>query len=232
MCLPPLRQMLHMCVCDCLGSQLPCPSGRFGNTTGQTSPLCSGICSDGYECEGGSTSPTAAQCQAGYVCASGLKSPCPAYVDSGSDSAGDSASGSCSGSQPPSELRLGRRTCAHAHSQPHIPLSIAVFHTHPHTQNTKHTSNTHTHSLTLGRMLGAWRLWWLCLCGPSSGYYSASGSTQCSACVAGRYFGGTAGASAAVCAPCPIVANAVVQESSASGAGEWYGEPAPISLSW
>lgn len=49
-----------------------CPPGRFGNASGLTSPLCSGICAEGCFCPAGSTS----ECQ--YLCESIPDKYCPA----------------------------------------------------------------------------------------------------------------------------------------------------------
>ena len=50
-----------------------------------TSPTCSGACFDGFECTGGSVSPSAVPCSSGYYCLSGVKVACPAgsYSTSG-----------------------------------------------------------------------------------------------------------------------------------------------------
>ena len=45
---------------------VPCPAGRFGNTTGLDSERCSGICEAGYFCAPGSTSATQAPCGADF----------------------------------------------------------------------------------------------------------------------------------------------------------------------
>ncbi len=59
----------------------PCRGGSYGDTPGMGSPNCSGLCSPGYACPAGSTSPTAVPCSPGYVCPSGSSSstgsPCP-----------------------------------------------------------------------------------------------------------------------------------------------------------
>lgn len=48
-----------------LGVALPCPAGRYGAISAETSPVCSGICTQGYFCASGSLSPTAARCSGG-----------------------------------------------------------------------------------------------------------------------------------------------------------------------
>ena len=52
------------------GVAYPCPAGRYGNVTAETSELCSGDCTEGYLCLPGSTTPTAAPCypNAGAFC--------------------------------------------------------------------------------------------------------------------------------------------------------------------
>ncbi len=56
---------------DCRG----CAAGRFGNTTGMTSPLCTGECRAGYYCPANSTLPTAVPCPGGrYSAISGASS--------------------------------------------------------------------------------------------------------------------------------------------------------------
>jgi hypothetical protein len=50
---------------------LPCPAGRYGGSTGLTSPSCSGPCTQGWFCAAGSTSPTqytSASCPVGSWC--------------------------------------------------------------------------------------------------------------------------------------------------------------------
>ncbi len=58
--------------------QAPCPSGRFGSASAETSPGCSGTCWPGFECPAGSTAATAGVCPAGFYCQGGPRQPCPA----------------------------------------------------------------------------------------------------------------------------------------------------------
>jgi hypothetical protein len=44
------------------GARYPCPAGRFGNSSGVVTALCSGPCQRGYFCGDGSVSPTADVC--------------------------------------------------------------------------------------------------------------------------------------------------------------------------
>lgn len=50
---------------------IPCPAGRFGSTSGLTSPLCTGPCQAGYACAPGSTSPKEYICPPGTWAAAG-----------------------------------------------------------------------------------------------------------------------------------------------------------------
>ncbi|KAH7489082.1 uncharacterized protein KRP23_3020 [Phytophthora ramorum] len=40
------------------GKKILCPAGRYGEKPGETSPLCTGLCTRGFYCPEGSTSPT------------------------------------------------------------------------------------------------------------------------------------------------------------------------------
>jgi hypothetical protein len=54
----------------------PCPSGHYGNVSGLTSSICSGLCSPGYYCPAGSTSPTQYECGGpGFFCPEGSEKP-------------------------------------------------------------------------------------------------------------------------------------------------------------
>jgi len=56
-----------------LSDCIDCAAGRYGTSTGQSNPQCTGICSRGYYCPSGSTSATAADCPAGkYGATTGL----------------------------------------------------------------------------------------------------------------------------------------------------------------
>ena len=64
------------------GRRLPCPSGRFGEIEGQSSPYCSGLCTPGYYCPLGSYSHTQYKCGgANLYCPKG--SSIPTRVDKG-----------------------------------------------------------------------------------------------------------------------------------------------------
>lgn len=58
----------------------PCPAGRYGDTVGMISSICTGRCSAGYFCPGASVKPTQTQCAAGYYCVEGTTAmqECPA----------------------------------------------------------------------------------------------------------------------------------------------------------
>jgi hypothetical protein len=53
-----------------------CPFGRYGDIVYETSSSCSGICSDGYKCDVGSVTSTAANCPSGYFCYNGTMVQC------------------------------------------------------------------------------------------------------------------------------------------------------------
>jgi len=64
------------------GRRLPCPSGRFGEIEGQSSSMCSGLCTPGYYCPLGSYSHTQFKCGgANLYCPKG--SSIPTRVDKG-----------------------------------------------------------------------------------------------------------------------------------------------------
>jgi hypothetical protein len=42
-----------------------CPGGVYGNTTGLSNPVCSGLCSAGFMCPAGSTTPETQLCPSG-----------------------------------------------------------------------------------------------------------------------------------------------------------------------
>ena len=52
-----------------MGSSLstPCSPGYYGAEFNMTVDTCSGMCTAGYFCVSGSTSPTASSCPGGYV---------------------------------------------------------------------------------------------------------------------------------------------------------------------
>jgi hypothetical protein len=55
---------------------LPCPSGRYGNSTTLTSPACSGLCTEGYYCPPKSSTPTQYECGGPHViCPRGSAAP-------------------------------------------------------------------------------------------------------------------------------------------------------------
>lgn len=58
------------------GKSSRCPEGRFGNSTGLWSSVCSGVCDDGCYCEEGSEMACASPCPAGFVCRNGTRVPC------------------------------------------------------------------------------------------------------------------------------------------------------------
>jgi hypothetical protein len=69
------------------GKKLLCPAGRYGDQSGETSPLCAGSCKRGYYCPEGSTSPTPRECGGdGLICRTG--SPEPAMTQKGYYSVG------------------------------------------------------------------------------------------------------------------------------------------------
>jgi hypothetical protein len=57
-----------------------CPGGRFGNSSGMTSSVCTGPCPAGYVCSPGTVNGTAALCPPGQFSGEGSSvcSPCPA----------------------------------------------------------------------------------------------------------------------------------------------------------
>ncbi|KAL3656443.1 hypothetical protein V7S43_018668 [Phytophthora oleae] len=64
------------------GNKFLCPAGRYGDKSGETSPLCTGLCTKGYYCPEGSTSPTQIECGGdGVLCPTG--SPKPQLVPQG-----------------------------------------------------------------------------------------------------------------------------------------------------
>ena len=73
---------------------IQCPPGTYGDTTGLTESKCSGLCSAGYYCTAGSTSPTQNLCPAGRFCLAGTGDPlsanppglCPAGTSSSTGS--------------------------------------------------------------------------------------------------------------------------------------------------
>lgn len=59
------------------GVIIPCPVGRYGNTTGLQTDECSGECGDGTYCPAGSVLPS--ECPVGYFCPTGKEVVmCPA----------------------------------------------------------------------------------------------------------------------------------------------------------
>ncbi|POM78126.1 Hypothetical protein PHPALM_4382 [Phytophthora palmivora] len=72
------------------GKKYLCPVGRYGDQSGETSPLCAGLCSRGYRCPEGSSSSTQLECGgSNFVCGSG--SPAPQLVHPGYYSIGPTA---------------------------------------------------------------------------------------------------------------------------------------------
>jgi hypothetical protein len=63
--------------------QMLCPAGRYGSAPGLVSPLCSGSCTDGFQCAAGSSGPAPAPCDAGYMCTGGQRVACPPGTYSG-----------------------------------------------------------------------------------------------------------------------------------------------------
>ena len=57
--------------------QTPCPAGRFGNRSRETSPGCTAACDDGFFCPAGSSNQGDHPCPLGYYCANGTVTPCP-----------------------------------------------------------------------------------------------------------------------------------------------------------
>ncbi|ETP31356.1 hypothetical protein F442_19775 [Phytophthora nicotianae P10297] len=58
------------------GKKFLCPAGRYGDKPGETSPLCTGLCTRGYYCPEGSTSPTQMECGGdGFICRTGSREP-------------------------------------------------------------------------------------------------------------------------------------------------------------
>ncbi|GMF24118.1 unnamed protein product [Phytophthora lilii] len=58
------------------GKKYLCPAGRYGDQSGETSPLCAGTCTRGYYCPEGSTSPMQRECGAdGLICRTGSSEP-------------------------------------------------------------------------------------------------------------------------------------------------------------
>jgi len=71
-------------------ARVPCPAGRFGSSTGLSSPECDGPCLHGYYCPPGSTSPDAFRChEACDGCVGATASDCeacaPGYVMAGGE---------------------------------------------------------------------------------------------------------------------------------------------------
>lgn len=60
------------------GTRSLCPAGRYGSSELLSSPLCDGVCLNGYECDEGSSVPDPRRCSAGFVCFNGTKTACPA----------------------------------------------------------------------------------------------------------------------------------------------------------
>jgi hypothetical protein len=60
------------------GVRYLCPYGRYGSTTGLSSPLCSGVCADGYLCPNGSVVAMSDPCPIGSYCIGGFQYFCPA----------------------------------------------------------------------------------------------------------------------------------------------------------
>ena len=60
------------------GERFDCPAGRYGGRVGLLNKTCSGLCSAGYYCPSGSTSPRMKQCNSDDVyCPEGSKEPTP-----------------------------------------------------------------------------------------------------------------------------------------------------------
>ena len=75
-----------------------CSSGRYGNTTGMTTALCTDACAAGYMCPPGSVSPTAMPCDVGTFSTGNASacSPCPAgYFGNATGMSSPLCSGMC-----------------------------------------------------------------------------------------------------------------------------------------
>ncbi|KAG3078989.1 hypothetical protein PI125_g20831 [Phytophthora idaei] len=58
------------------GKKSLCPAGRYGDKSGETSPLCAGLCTRGYYCPEGSTSSKQIECGGdGVICRTGSPEP-------------------------------------------------------------------------------------------------------------------------------------------------------------
>ncbi|KAL4094950.1 hypothetical protein PRIC1_010600 [Phytophthora ramorum] len=69
------------------GKKILCPAGRYGEKPGETSPLCTGLCTRGFYCPEGSTSPTQRECGGdALICRTG--SPTPQRIQPGYYSVG------------------------------------------------------------------------------------------------------------------------------------------------
>ena len=64
----------HYCV---NGTSYICPNGTYGNTTGLSTPMCSGPCPNGRMCQPPGTQDPY-PCPAGYYCNNATVIPCPA----------------------------------------------------------------------------------------------------------------------------------------------------------
>jgi hypothetical protein len=71
------RDALLLLLLRSLALQRECAAGRYGSAWGLSSEVCSGLCSPGYECPTGSTSPTQQPCPLGSYCVLGQRILCP-----------------------------------------------------------------------------------------------------------------------------------------------------------
>jgi hypothetical protein len=76
LCIPCDGFIAHGYDAMLLDVQSPCPTGRYGERALLESPLCSGICSNGYLCPEGSSSSRSGPCPSGSYCISGVQHKC------------------------------------------------------------------------------------------------------------------------------------------------------------
>ncbi len=78
-----------------IGSAIFCPGGTFGNETGLSDPTCSGNCTAGFFCLGGSTATDSILCPAGTFCPPASSNPTPCEFGTFNVNEGETNSSAC-----------------------------------------------------------------------------------------------------------------------------------------
>ena len=206
------------------GIDIECPAGRFGCATGLKTDECNGPCAAGSYCPLASTSNKMFSCgNASVYCPEGSASPVP--VDVGHYSYGGlvvyqaSAQASCpNGSYCVDGIKA---PCPAGRYGNRIELSSADCSgvcSDGYECAAGSTSSVAAHCQAGYNCTGGKKV----VC--AAGRYSLTGSTTCTACVAGRFSALPAAPSQDYCLPCAHVDGALIQEGSEEGAARcWPG---------